>query len=129
MARNMERRQFLKASVASTLALAIRPTATFAIDRVQKLETTRLSAVPRRSRHFGRLDRQDGFPRSSAVRGHGFPLSACVVILQVNVQRDLVAGNFLALEYGGLDVPRSYRPTPTLALAPAIERTRTVPRR
>jgi hypothetical protein len=47
----MERRQFLKASVASTLALAIRPTATFAIDRVQKFKigmaaTTWLSANP-----------------------------------------------------------------------------------
>ena len=51
MARTMERRQFLRASVASTLALAIRPTATFAIDRVQKFKigmaaTTWLSANP-----------------------------------------------------------------------------------
>jgi inosose dehydratase len=51
MARTMERRQFLKASVASTLALAIRAIPTFAIDKVQKFKigmaaTTWLSANP-----------------------------------------------------------------------------------
>jgi hypothetical protein len=51
MANRMERRQFLKASVASTLALAINPSSAFAADPTQKFKigmaaTTWLSSDP-----------------------------------------------------------------------------------